>query len=155
MFLKIVKKWIVFRFFFYCYSTFYDIIIKQGIFKKIYFMDSKVLEKKMHVNKEELAVLIGESIKETYGVVGLTTVKSLRSQLVILKKENYVDGVMIYRSYQDKEKFDLDVHLIVAFGVKVNEVVNEVSKRIAYEVNKRYGNIFSHINVYVEDLLDL
>ena len=103
--------------------------------------------------RKELALLIGETVCYTYGVVGLTRVKSLKNQLVILKKENYVDGVLVFRNLKDK--FDIDVHLIVAYGVKVSEVVNQVSKRILYEASKKYGNIFGKINVYVEDLLVL
>ena len=103
--------------------------------------------------RKELALLIGETVCSTYGVVGLTRVKSLKNQLVILRKENYVDGVLVFRNLKDK--FDIDVHLIVAYGVKVSEVVNQVSKRILYEASKKYGNIFGKINVYVEDLLVL
>ncbi len=111
-------------------------------------------EKKNEINlKKELANLIGETAKETYGVVGLTKVKSIKNQLVILKKENYVDGVLVFKNLKDK--YDIEVHLVVAYGVKISEVVNEVSKRISYEASKKYGNIFSKINVYVDDLLNL
>ncbi len=116
--------------------------------------EKKIKEKKNEINlKKEIANLIGDIVKECYGVVGLTKVRSIKNQLVILKKENYVDGVLIFKNKDGK--YDIDVHLIVAYGVKISEVVNEVSKRIAYEANKKYGNIFNKINVYVDDLLNL
>jgi len=110
-------------------------------------------EKKLELNIEDLAYLIGETAKDSYGVVGLTKVRSIKNQLVILKKENYVDGVIILKNRYDK--YDIDVHLVVIYGVKISEVANEVSKRVAYEINKKYGGIYGKINVYVEDLLEL
>lgn len=107
--------------------------------------------KEVENKKKELAELIGSTIEEIYGVVGLTTVKSFMSQFIILKRDNYVNGVVI--SETSKNKFDIDIHIIVAYGVKVSEVANEVGKRIFYEANKKFGNFFGKINVFVEDLL--
>lgn len=110
-------------------------------------------DKKLVVEKKILTFLIGEITSQVYGVVGLTSVKTIKNQLVILKKENYVDGIIIDKLINGK--YDLEIHLIVAYGIKTTEVVNEVSKRIHYEINKRYGKILNKVNVYVEDLLDL
>lgn len=108
---------------------------------------------KLEVDKKELVSLIGNVCCETYGVVGLTRVKTIKNQLVILRKQNYVEGILIFKN--SKGKYDIDVHLICAYGVKISEVVNEVSKRIGYEIKKKYGPRFNKINVYIEDLLDL
>jgi uncharacterized alkaline shock family protein YloU len=121
-------------------------------------IDSKKVQKaenpiKAEIDNKELASLIGEVCSETYGVVGLTRVKTIKNQLVILRKQNYVEGILIFKN--SKGKYDIDVHLICAYGVKISEVVNEVSKRIAYETKKKYGPRFNKINVYIEDLLDL
>ena len=105
------------------------------------------------IDDKEIATLIGDVASQTYGVVGLTKVRTIKNQLIILKRDNYVDGVLV--SKDSKGRYEIDVHLIVAFGVKITEVVNEVSKRISYETKKKYGDIFCKINVYVEDLLDL
>lgn len=116
--------------------------------------EKNIKDKKNEMNlKKDIANLIGETVKECYGVVGLTKVRSIKNQLVILKKENYVDGVLVFKGKDSK--YDIDVHIVVAYGVKVSEVVNEVSKRIAYEANKKYGNVFGKVNVYVDDLLNL
>ncbi|MCB9499147.1 MAG: Asp23/Gls24 family envelope stress response protein [Erysipelotrichaceae bacterium] len=116
--------------------------------------ENKVIDLvKLEVDNKELASLIGNVCSETYGVVGLTRVKTIKNQLVILRKQNYVEGILIFKN--SKGRYDIDVHLICAYGVKISEVVNEVSKRIAYETKKKYGPRFNKINVYIEDLLDL
>ena len=72
--------------------------------------------------------------------------------VIILKKENYVEGVNVTK---ENGKFNVDVHLICAYGIKITEIVSEVSKRINYVLTKKYGQLFSKINVYVEELRDL
>ena len=114
---------------------------------------SKKIKETSLKDKKELANFIGEIVSQVYGVVGLTRVNTIKNQLILLKKENYVDGILILSDL--KGKYEIDVHIIVAYGVKINEVINEVSKRIKYEVKKKFGDVFSKINVYVEDLLDL
>ena len=89
---------------------------------------------------KEVAEKIGEVCLECYGVVGLSNgnIKTLK----ILTKENLSEGVFIKK---DKDQFIIDI-------VKVTEIVNEVSKRIFYILRKKYGELFSKVNVYVDDL---
>ncbi len=107
---------------------------------------------KISLSIKEIATLVGETCSECYGVIGLTNAKSIKEKFIILKKENYVDGVNITKV---QDKFNIDVHLICAYGVKVTEIVSEVSKRINYVLTKKYGQLFSKINVYVEELREL
>ena len=120
------------------------------------------MEKEVNKNKKsnitvtlgvkEIATLVGETCNECYGVIGLTNGDSLKAKLSVLKKENYVQGVNVFR---EKKKFSIDIHLICAYGVKLTEVVNEVSKRVAYVLKEKYGELFKTINVYVEEVRDI
>ncbi len=101
---------------------------------------------------KEIATVVGETCNECYGVIGLTNGDSLKAKLSVLKKENYVQGVNVFR---EKGKFSIDIHLICAYGVKLTEVVNEVSKRVAYVLKEKYGELFKTINVYVEEVRDI
>lgn len=100
---------------------------------------------KLDIN--EVAKRIGEVCLECYGVLGLSNgnIKNLN----ILTKENLSEGILVKK---DKDHFIIDIHLICAYGVKVTEIVNEVSKRIFYFLKKKYGELFSKVNVYVDDL---
>ncbi|MBO8427033.1 MAG: Asp23/Gls24 family envelope stress response protein [Firmicutes bacterium] len=107
----------------------------------------------IQVSTKDIAELVGEVCSSSYGVLGLTKVKNLRSQLVtLLNKDNYIEGILISKI---KSKYVIDVHVIVAYGVKISEVVNELRKGIAYNLNKKYGPVFSKVNIYVEELRDL
>ena len=108
---------------------------------------------KVTLNVKDLSLLIGDISSEVYGIVGLTKAKTFKNQLIILKKENYVEGVLPTKLINGM--FDVEIHLILAYGVKVTEVVNELSKRIRYEVTKRHGRQINKMNIYVEDFLDL
>ncbi|HKL73177.1 MAG TPA: Asp23/Gls24 family envelope stress response protein [Candidatus Onthovivens sp.] len=114
---------------------------------------NKATPKKPIINVKELSTMVGEICSEAYGVVGLTKVNSIRNNYVILLKKDYIEGVVI-TSYGLNE-FVIDVHLILAYGVKITEVASEVSKRISYFLSKKYGKIFKAINVYVEGLQEI
>lgn len=116
-------------------------------------INKKINEEKTLLNKKEFTIVVGEIVSQVYGVVGLTRVKTIKNQLIILKKENYVDGILLTKLINGK--YDIEIHLIVAYGVKIIEVVNEVTKRIQYEITKRYGKVINKINVYIDDLLDI
>lgn len=104
------------------------------------------------ISIKEIATLVGETCNECYGVIGLTNIDSLMTRLIILKKENYVKGVNVFR---EKGKFSIDIHLICASQVKLTEIVNEVSKRVSYVLKDKYGKLFNKINVYVEEIRDI
>ncbi len=104
------------------------------------------------ISIKDIATLVGSTCNECYGVIGLTNIDSLMTRLIILKKENYVQGVNVFR---ERGKFSIDIHLICATGVKLTEVVNEVSKRVSYVLKDNYGELFNKINVYVEEIREI
>lgn len=111
----------------------------------------KETSKKINIDKKELAILIGDTVSSCYGVVGLTNIKNLKSTIssLILKRENYQDGVEII---EIGSKISIDVHIVLAYGLKITEIINEIYKRLSYLLNKQYGDYFKNINIYVEDL---
>lgn len=105
------------------------------------------------IDKKELISLIGDITCEVYGVIGITLSKTNKNQIIILRKENYFEGINVIKSSGDKK--DLDIHLIVAYGVKITEVVNEIRSRLYYFIKKQYGSIINKINICVEDFFEL
>ncbi len=99
--------------------------------------------------KKELATFVGETISTCFGVIGLVDYNSSLNN--ILKKDNYIKGVNI-ESIASLKKYDINVHIQIAYGLRVNEVMNEVMKRLEYFITQKYGKIYRKINVYVEDL---
>ena len=115
-------------------------------------MISETSKKKtnIEISLKDISGYIGDICCETYGVLGLVSSKNPID--VILKREKYSEGIGVYKI---GSKYNVDIHLTVAYGVKITEVASEVSNRILYFLNKRFGSLFNKVNVYVEELRDL
>lgn len=112
-------------------------------------INQEKITKDSDINKKELAMFIGDVVSSCYGVVGLTNVLNLKSAISILKREKFQEGVIVT---ENGNKYSVDVHIILAYGLKITEIINEISKRLSYFLEKNYGDIFKNINVYIEDV---
>ena len=45
---------------------------------------------------------------------------------------------------------ELDLYIVIGFGVKVSEVVSEVQKKVKYVLEKTLEQDFAAVNVYVQ-----
>ena len=104
----------------------------------------------IHYSEEVLAKIVGFSTMECYGVVGMASQKFLKDGIAeLLKKENYAKGVVVRKK---EDALELDVYIVVSFGVKISEVVHEVQTRIKYVLEKSLELEFKKVNVYVQDV---
>ncbi len=112
--------------------------------------ESNTNKTNIEISLKDISGYIGDICCETYGVLGLVSSKNPID--VILKREKYSEGIGVYKI---GSKYNVDIHLAVAYGVKITEVASEVSNRILYFLNKQFHGLFNKINVYVEELRDL
>lgn len=104
----------------------------------------------VNISEEAVATLAGGVVSECYGVVGMASRKLIKDGLAeLLKKENFSKGVEV-RKVEDQ--YELDVYIVVSFGVKISEVVLEVQKKVKYVVESTLNQPFSKINVFVQDV---
>lgn len=104
----------------------------------------------INITMEAIAEIAGNACTECYGVVGMASRTSLFSGIVeLLKKENYSKGVFVKET---KDGIDIDIYIIVAFGVRLTEVVSEVQKRVKYVLEKSLDIKFKAVNVYVQSI---
>lgn len=105
------------------------------------------------VSMDAIASVAGEAASECYGVVGLADKNSLRENInELLKKDDYVKGIYCRKN---KKGYEVDVYLVVAYGVKLTEVVSEVQKKVQYVLEKTFALKFSNVNVYVQDVKEI
>ena len=103
---------------------------------------------KLNISEDAIATLAGGVVSECYGVVGMASQKILKDGLAeLLKKENYSKGVVVR---QLEKGYELDLFIIIGFGVKISEVVYEVQKKVKYTLEKTLDQPFLSINVYVQ-----
>lgn len=102
----------------------------------------------INVTTEAVASLTGAAVSECPGVIGMASKKMLKDGIaVLLKQDNYSKGVVVKQS--DKG-IEIDIYIIVCFGVKITEVVAELQKKVKYELENAFEIEFSAVNVFVQ-----
>ncbi len=102
----------------------------------------------INISQEALATLAGGVVSECYGVVGMASQKILKDGLAeLLRKENYSKGVTVKKNDQSIE---LDLFIVIMFGVKISEVISEVQKKVKYVLEKTLEIENVIVNVYVQ-----
>ena len=102
----------------------------------------------INVSEEAVASLAGGVMTECYGVVGMASRKLVRDGWAeLLGKENYTKGVVVRRTDSGLE---IDLYIIVSFGVKISEVVQEAQKKVKYVLEKSLSEEIAAVNVFVQ-----
>jgi uncharacterized alkaline shock family protein YloU len=116
-------------------------------------IDKKTPYGGINISESAIGSVAGKAAVECYGVVGLASKNALREKIEeILKEDDYHRGVIIKK---DKDQFIVDVYIVVAYGVKITEVVSEVQKKVKYVLEKTFEIPFRSVNVYVQALKNI
>ena len=100
------------------------------------------------VTEEAVASLAGGVITECYGVVGMASKNLFRDGLAeLLKQENFSRGAVVKNK---DEGLEIDLYIIVSFGVKISEVVQEAQKKVKYVLEKSLSEPITAVNVFVQ-----
>ncbi|MBQ4020014.1 MAG: Asp23/Gls24 family envelope stress response protein, partial [Erysipelotrichaceae bacterium] len=68
----------------------------------------------------------------------------------LLKKENYSKGVVVKN---DKQGINVDVYVVISYGVKISEVVAQLQERVKYALEKTLNMDVNSVNVHIEGIL--
>lgn len=102
----------------------------------------------INVSVEAIASLAGAAATECYGVVGMASQKVVKDGFAtLLRKENYSKGIVVREA---EGAIELDLYIVVAYGMKISEVVVEVQKRVKYMLEKTLDLEFKSVNIYVQ-----
>ena len=106
-------------------------------------IDQKTPFGKINISTELVADVAGEAATTCYGVVGLADRSAIWENIAeLLQRSDYDKGVYCRKK---KDGYSVDVYIVVAYGVKITEVLREVQKKVAYDLNKSFGKCF-HIS---------
>ncbi|MBR1758770.1 MAG: Asp23/Gls24 family envelope stress response protein [Lachnospiraceae bacterium] len=97
--------------------------------------------------QDVIAKYAGLSASECFGVVGLASVNMKDGLARLLKNENITQGVTLNA---DEDGIRLDLHIIVAYGVSISAVADNLMKDVKYRVEDFCGIKVKEVNVYVE-----
>ncbi|MGN0369815.1 MAG: Asp23/Gls24 family envelope stress response protein [Butyrivibrio sp.] len=100
------------------------------------------------IDNDVIAKYAGATAVECFGIVGMASVNIKDGFVKLLKKESLTRGISV--SYDDKNKIVIDFHVIVAYGVSISTVADNLVHNVKYKVEEFTGMKVGRINVYVE-----
>ena len=99
------------------------------------------------INPEVIAIYAGTTAVECFGIVGMAGVSVKDGLVKLLKKDNITRGISVTIN---KNKLMLDFHVIVAYGVSILAVADNLISNVKYKVEEFTGIEIEKINIYVD-----
>ena len=102
----------------------------------------------IHVSPQAVATIAHRAVLESYGVVGLAPM-NLADGIVKSITREPSKGVLVQYNGED---IDIEVHIIVEFGTRINSVADSVKNTVRYHVEKALGLKVNSVSVHVAGL---
>jgi len=100
------------------------------------------------ISPEVIAKYAGSVAVECFGVVGMAAVSVKDGLVKLLKKESLTRGIEV--EFLENKKVTLDLHVIVAYGVSVSAVTDNLVSSVQYRVQEFTGLEIENINIHIE-----
>ena len=102
----------------------------------------------IHISPNAVATIAYHAIRQSYGVVGLAP-KNLADGIVSTITREPARGVSVrYRG----EEIDIDIHIIVEYGTRINSVAESVANAVRFKVERALGLHVNTVNVHIAGL---
>jgi uncharacterized alkaline shock family protein YloU len=102
----------------------------------------------IHISPNAVATIAYHAVLESYGVVGLAP-KNLADGIVRSITREPSRGVTVQYNGED---IDIEVHIIVEYGTRINTVAKSVANTVRFHVEKALGLKVNNIDVHVAGL---
>jgi uncharacterized alkaline shock family protein YloU len=102
----------------------------------------------IHISPNAVATIAYHAVLESYGVVGLAP-RNIADGIVKSITREPSRGVSVTYNGED---IDIEVHVIVEYGTRINTVAESVANTVRYHVEKALGLKVNNINVHVAGL---
>lgn len=102
----------------------------------------------IHVSPNAVATIAYHATLQSYGVVGLAP-KNLADGIVSSITREPSRGISV--QYKEDE-INIDVHVIVEYGTRINSVAESVANTVRFHVEKALGLRVNSVNVHVAGL---
>lgn len=99
------------------------------------------------IDRDVLAKYAGIATTDCIGIVGMAAVNVKDGVTKLLKKENASRGVSVYVS---ENRIKIELHIIVAYGVSIRAVAQNVLDSVKYKIEEFTGLEVEAIQVIVE-----
>lgn len=106
----------------------------------------------INISLDAIAAVAGNAAAQCYGVIGVTNKKTFSGN-VDLNKTDFSKDVIVRKNKTNT--FEIDLYIVVAYGVRITEVVSEVQKKVKYDLEMKFHLKFKAINVYVQGIKNI
>lgn len=100
------------------------------------------------IESDVIAQFAGLSAIECFGIVGMATVNVKDGLVKLLRGDSVSKGVNVVVG--ENNSITIDFHIIVAYGVCISTVAENLMSTVRYKVEEFTGMQVEKINVYVE-----
>jgi uncharacterized alkaline shock family protein YloU len=99
------------------------------------------------VTDRAIADLVGLTVLECYGVVGMASPNLRQGVASLLSKDRIRQGVKVT---QGGDEIHVKLYVIIEYGLNVAEVAGNVRSQVAYNVEKMLGRPATTLRIYVQ-----
>ena len=100
------------------------------------------------IDPEVVAKYAGSVAVECFGIVGMAAVNVKDGLVHLLKRESLTRGIQV--SITEDNHVTLSFHIIVAYGVSISAVSDNLISNVKYRVEEFSGMPVDKINIYIE-----
>ena len=102
---------------------------------------------KIMIDTDVIATYAGSVAVECFGIVGMAAVSMKDGLVKLLKKDSLKHGINVIIT---DNKITLEFHVIVAYGVSISAVSDNLISNVKYRVEEFTGLTIEKINILVQ-----
>ena len=99
------------------------------------------------IDTDVIAKYAGSVVIESFGIVGMAVVNVKDGIVRLLRKDSLTQGINVNIT---PDGIELDFHVIVAYGVNISAVTENLIQHVRMRVEKFTGMKIAKINILVE-----
>jgi uncharacterized alkaline shock family protein YloU len=96
---------------------------------------------------EVIAQIVGLTVLECYGVVGMAATSLTRGVARLLTRDRLTQGVSVRR---EADGLSIDLYVVVEFGLNLAEVAANLRSRVKYQVEKLTELEVSSLQIHIQ-----
>ena len=95
-----------------------------------------------------IATYAGSVAVECFGIIGMGALSMKEGLVKLLRKDSLQHGIHVVIT--EENRIRLDFHVIVAYGVNISTIADNLISNVKYKVEAFTGMEIEKINIYVE-----
>jgi uncharacterized alkaline shock family protein YloU len=96
---------------------------------------------------EVIAQIVGLTVLECYGVVGMAATSLTRGVAHLLSRDRLTQGVSVRR---EGDALAIDLYVVVEFGLNLAELATNLRSRVKYQVEKLTELQVSSLQIHIQ-----